>query len=393
MTECYDERQLRAYLDDALPTPEQLRLNTHLGNCSHCHARLDELREQMQQVHALLAEPITPPDAYGALTRFQQRHLWNTVGASAEAVPAPDTSWSTIMSTKTPFWNSPARRIIVAVVALVALVGVLMLPPVQTLADQLLQIFRVQQVVFVPISQERMDELENLNFDGNLFVSEPTVLNESEEVEVASAAEAAAAVGYPVREPSSLPVGITETEFRVYDDMLVEFQVDVVGVRSLLDLLNITDVEIPDALGEQPVQAAFEPMVGSSYANESYEVVVMQGRSPELSLPEGVDLRQMGTVLLRVLGMSPEQASEMANTIDWNSTLVVPFPQDISDVQQVQVNGKPALLMTGNNLSEGGSYTEDVQIYWQDGDTFFVLLVSSLDTEIIDALSIAESMY
>ncbi|MDZ4718094.1 MAG: anti-sigma factor, partial [Roseiflexaceae bacterium] len=56
------------------------------------------------------------------------------------------------------------------------------------------------------------------------------------------------------------------------------------------------------------------------------------------------------------------------NQIDWSSTLLFPFPSDLSTVRQVSINGAPGLLTTGG--SRGG---RTAQLYWQRGDRFYVL--------------------
>jgi hypothetical protein len=301
------------------------------------------------------------------------------------------------MKNTLPNWLGAHRALAASLAVVVVLLGLLTLPPVRALADQVLQVFRVQEVVFVPVSEDRIAELESLDFDGStLFVSEPTPLEEpAEPVDVASAAAAADMVGYPVREPQVFPAEVTATEFRVFDDMVVEFQVDVEGVRSLLDLLAIDDVTIPDALGAGPIQADIGQTVGSRYASGEYEVLVTQGQSPNLSLPEGVDLEQMGIVLLRVLGMSPEQAAAMAANIDWNSTLVVPFPQDVSAVQEVQINGLSGMLIRGEGSAmhgEDNQQSEFAQVYFQDGERFTVVYVTGPDLDGVDIVAIAESL-
>jgi hypothetical protein len=95
---------------------------------------------------------------------------------------------------------------------------------------------------------------------------------------------------------------------------------------------------------------------------------LIQGRAPLVNLPDGVDLRQLGRAALRVLGMAPEQADALSNQIDWSSTLLFPFPSDLSSVRQVSINGAPGMLTTGG--TRGGRTS---QLYWQRGDHFYVL--------------------
>lgn len=291
---------------------------------------------------------------------------------------------------KQPFWKNITRPAVAAVAAVLLIAGLLTLPPVQALADQLLQIFRVQQVLFVPVSEERISELENLEFDGStLFVSAPEMLNNpAEPMPIADAAAAEAVVGYLAREPVTFTGNVTSTELLVTDRAEFSFQVDVAGVRALLAALNITDIDVPDALGEAPITGVMEPAVLAAYSGADFEIMVAQGNSPQLSLPDDVDLQQMGVVLLRILGMEANQAQSLAASVDWSSTLVFPFPANVENIQQVTVNGNAGMLVDATDEEgESGYY-----LYWQDGAKFYNIVArGSVSRDAL--LDLAASMY
>ncbi len=273
------------------------------------------------------------------------------------------------------------------------LVGLLALPPVRALADQLLQVFRVQKVVFVPINEERIAQLENLNFDDTaLFVGEPKVINDpAEPREVATLAEASEAVGYALQQPADLPGAPVEPRIEVQDRSTVEFQVDAEGVRELLALLNINDVTIPDTVSDAPIQVNMEPAVFLHYEGDDYTLALFQGYSPQVSMPEGVDMEQLGMAMLRVLGMESTQARNLARDIDWSSTLVVPLPADMESIRQVTINGEQGLLTSGGHYDEDADkYVSHKQLYWQQGDHVYVLVGGDIANS--DMVRIAESV-
>lgn len=277
------------------------------------------------------------------------------------------------------------RRGLIAAVAVVALLSLLALPPVRTAASGLLQIFRVQKVVFVPISRDRMQQLDQLDFDkSSLFVGEPRVLNAPAEPRaVSTSVEAAALVGFNVAQPSALPAPATTTKVMVQDRQTVEAQVNVQGARELLQLMGITDISLPDALGSAPIHADVAPTVLSSYSGPGYEVKLIQGRSPNVTLPPGVDLAQLGKAALRLLGLTTAQAEAMSSQIDWSSTLLFPIPTDVSQLSQITINGNTGMLVnSGRNES---------MVYWQQGDRFFVLQTSGRISE-DQLLVLAESV-
>jgi hypothetical protein len=273
------------------------------------------------------------------------------------------------MQTGIAAWFGARRSLLAGLATLVVLVSLLALPPVRAAADQLLQIFRVQKVVFVPISQERIEQLKQLNFDGGtLFVDKPKLTNQPAEPRtVASIDEAATAVGFPVAQATAFPGAPATTEHVVHDRAALQFQVNVEAARQLLALLNVDDVTLPDELGTQPITADVPSFVETRYQGAAYTLNLYQGRSPSVTLPDGVDLPALGKAGLRLLGMDEDQAEAMSQQIDWNSTLIFPFPSDIQDIRHVQIGDAQGLLVGG------GQSGNRWQLYWQNGDRFFIL--------------------
>lgn len=287
--------------------------------------------------------------------------------------------------------SGQSRAALAGVVAVTLVLSVLFVPPLRAMADQFLQVFRVQNVVFVPINSERIEELENLDFDEEtLFVSEPTAINEPGEPRtVADADEAAEHVDFTPKEVDALPNGATMTEMLVLDRATYEFEVNVEASQQLLEMMNINET-FPEELGDGPITADLPASVSMLYSGDEYELMFHQGLSPEVTLPEGVDLAKLGKVVLLLLGMEENQAEALSQEIDWSTTLIFPFRADLSDIRQVKINGADGLLTSGYDDYDGESKRWKT-LYWQDGERFYVLV--SEGTIGIDAmLDAAESL-
>ena len=272
------------------------------------------------------------------------------------------------------FATGRARGIAAAALTVLVLAGLLALPPVRAAADSLLSVFRVQKVLFVPVGRDRLQQISQLKNDqGLLFVGKPDGGDTAPPRTVGSAAEAAAATGYALHEPASLPAAPTSTTYKVHSGGSKSFTMNVDAARQLLSALDIRDVTLPDALGSAPIQVDVAASASTEYVGPGYALTLHQATSPSVTLPEGVDMAQLGYAALRVLGTAPEQAELLSRQINWNSTLLVPFPTDTNNLRQVTVNGEPALLMTsGQRNSQGGA------IYWQQGGTIYILQGSDL---------------
>ncbi|MBC8077688.1 MAG: zf-HC2 domain-containing protein, partial [Chloroflexales bacterium] len=71
MTNCYDEGQLRAYLDGELPALEHAALGAHLAGCVACQDRLGHQRALVARVRSLLPASPTVPDTRAALAQLR----------------------------------------------------------------------------------------------------------------------------------------------------------------------------------------------------------------------------------------------------------------------------------------------------------------------------------
>jgi len=363
---CNDHGLLRTYLDDALPPQQRSEVAAHLADCSSCQAVLAGLRANTVQVRTLLGSPATMPDPAATFQRLKNR---------IDPLQ-PDSFRRNTMQTS---GRSRARRSwIVAAGAAMALISLLLFPPVRAAADRLLQVFRVRSVVFFPIDPARIQQLQQLDVDmPALFASAPTVINEpAPPREVSSTGEASQAVGFPVHEPADLPGTTSETTIKVIDRTAFSFQVNVDAMRQVLAITGIEDVTIPDELGEEQITVDVAAWASQRYDGSDWEIELYQGRSPDVTLPDGVDLAALGRTGLRVLGMDEAQADAVSRQIDWTSTLVVPIPPDIQDVRSVTINNSEGLLV--GSTEQGGQHW---MLYWQDDDHFYILQAEGAVTD------------
>lgn len=388
MAPCYDEGTLRAFLDDALHAGELTLVAAHLQQCYACRERLAEIRACARVASARLGAP-AEPDVTAALLRFKSEAAgWHASAGrhtlEARRVQNRQTFWRTrMMHTVQYLSTGPRRRIVGGVAAAMMAVSLLLLPPVRAAADQLLQIFRVRTVLFMPLDPERLQQLEDLNFDAQtLFVAEPEIVNQPAAPQtVGSVAEAAPLVGFTPRQPALFPTEPVATETQVHDRQVAQFQVNVESSRRLLELMDVDDVTLPDALGAAPIVADLAPALETQYDGATYDLTLIQGTSPTVELPDGVDLEQLGIAALRLLGMDLEQATEVSRAVDWSSTFVFPFPANLDDVRQVTV-GNASGLLVGD--------TDGYHLYWQDGEQFFIMHGRGMDDG--ELLAAAESV-
>ncbi|MBI4674852.1 MAG: hypothetical protein HY741_24690 [Chloroflexi bacterium] len=285
---------------------------------------------------------------------------------------------------------SPA---LLAASVIIAAVLVLTFPPAQALAQDFLNLFRVKKFAAITIDPARVNQLENANLDmEKLFADNVQILKEpGKPVKVASAQEAGKRAGFDLAIPSTLPQG-AKLEAYVQGEGSTVLTVDTEKAQSILDTLGVNDVQIPAQLNGAKITVTKHAAVVLHYTLKKGAVTFMQAPSPEVNLPPGVNLAQLGEIALRVLGLSKQEAHDFAQKVDWSSTFLVPIPADAGEVRQVSVNGAEGLMITSNGAAKnqrGPLARGDAVILWASNGMVYAMEGNS---NAVDLLELANSV-
>jgi hypothetical protein len=246
----------------------------------------------------------------------------------------------------------------IAVMAVVLMVG---FPTVRAAANDFLGLFRVEKFAPISVSPQQVALLEQLNTEGfnpgeMVMTKEP-----GEPAQVASLEEAAVQTGYDVVTLGGI---MGEPEVFVMPDASGYLQVDLAGARAIVEAVGVDPMLLPDSLDGARIDVSTSPGVAQVWADGTN---LMQTASPTVNYPADVDPTVLGEAMLRVLGMDADAARQMAQTIDWASTMLLPIPRDLATYQQVVVNGAPGVAITP---LDGSSETA---VMWQKGGMLYVL--------------------
>lgn len=287
-------------------------------------------------------------------------------------------------------------RPVFAGLGLAAIAAAFSLPPVRATAREFLDLFRVQRVAAVPFDSERLARLERGGIDlqglvgSQVEVIEPAVAPET----VASAELAGSLAGFVVREPASLPSGAALSGVAVGRPGSFRVHFDVAKIRSLAELLGAEGVSVPDSWQGALLEVHAPPVVAMTYRRSGAEFVLMQSRGPEVGLPDGIDLAELGALGLQLSGMSAGEARTFARNIDWRSTLLVPIPAQGGSFREVEVGGRKGVLVTSREARrEADGTTKPGRTHslllWADEDRVYALAGPGHGVEILEmALSL-----
>ncbi|HEX2697172.1 MAG TPA: hypothetical protein VHM28_05645 [Anaerolineales bacterium] len=385
MKEHLNDGQLRASLDGELAGSA----HQHLDSCAVCQSRLEILRSQVKTSARKLAflvseESERAPLAQSALKRFYSRKLSSKENPMLKKLFA-----------------SPAVRF-VAISALV-LTLIVSIPATRALADQLLSLFRVQQVTVIPVDFTGMEQLTGGELGkqfSELISNSMTVTKKpSDPVSLADASDASAKAGFTVR----LPQSVDYSRLTLLDNAGFEFTIDRTKAQALLDESGRTDLVLPNSTdgavisvnvpasvladyGTCPDPAKMDPdQMGTPGRNYPDCIILTEIPSPTVSAPADVDVAQLAQIGLEFTGMTSDEAAAYVQTVDWTSTLVVPIPKNAATYSQVQVDD-----VTGTLIQRPADDAPQFVLIWvKDG---IIYAFGGLGTNSQQALDMANSL-
>ncbi|MBI4475865.1 MAG: hypothetical protein HY654_01755 [Acidobacteria bacterium] len=271
----------------------------------------------------------------------------------------------------------PLFRLGIAAASVAGIALLLALPPVRASAQAFLDLFRVVNFTPVPVGEDRIRTLESDKIDLPRLIGEQVqVITEPGMRQSFQSREAAsAAAGFRVRLPALLRPGLTLGKIELEGERAARVTGSTAKLRHVLEALEIRDVRVPQELDGQTATVRVPPMVHVAYKYGEQTVDFVQGRSPIVTMPEGIDLPMLGEIGLRILGLDSGEARRLAQAIDWRSTLLVPVPATASSLRQVDVRGHRALLieMAGPPREGETRPRRLASLMWSEGDQVYAM--------------------
>lgn len=252
-------------------------------------------------------------------------------------------------------------------------------PALRASAQAFLDLFRVRTFAAVTVDPSRMERLKDSKLDMKSIIGEQVQETEKPGPPrmFVDATAAGAAAGLTIRLPESVPSGFKRDSIAVTGRGSARLIANTRKLREVLDALGLSDVQLPAGLDGAQATVHLSPAAEVQYVSGERRIVLIQAPSPQIDLPHGVDLAQLGEVGLRIAGLSASEAHRFASTIDWRSTMVVPVPLNASSFRDVDVQGHRALLVTTDGASQPapGEHRNrrGNMVMWTEGDHVFVL--------------------
>jgi hypothetical protein len=369
---CPDDSELRAHLDGEAGDGS---LVSHVGACASCRWRFGALEREAVIAADLLSQLEPKNDAMNASAALATWRMRQNAGTGEER-------GFDLMR----LWNRRGPRLATAVAGVFALLMVVVISPMGSVAGDILDRFRVENFAAITIEMDDFQE-----FQAGMFVrlmtadqedladsvmnlgDYTTTFNEDDPLanvqEFASADEARAAFG-EFDTTDEVPDGYAQTPvYYVSDAGSVTVTINNAEAQAIIDELNLPIYALPDAAAYPTLDFVVEvpPALVQDFQGPTEEdhIVVAQLASPTLITPDGIDMDELREELLRLPGLPPDFVAQLRSIDDWRTTLVVPVPEGHSS-EDVTINGEPGLLITSDD-GEGA-----VALWEHDGILFIV---------------------
>lgn len=386
------EGDLRAYADHALTEMQIKNLEAHLKTCPGCQRTLAAISKRSSIVREKFQKfPTSAPE------------ITPTWAARAQLEKMIERKESTTVFNKV---FSKRNRTAWAILGILAIAfSLLAFPGVRAIASSFLGLFRVEEVAIVQVNPGDLPQQLGSSAQLEMMFTEDVQIEEEGEVfKPSSIEEAESAAGFDIRLPKEVD---GELELMVKPGTTVTFEVDVERLRSILREIDREDIEIPEGLDGEKVVFSAPTAVAASYGDCEFDpgaareegfdpddeytprlprcTSLIQMPSPSVEAKPGLDLNKIGEAFLQVVGMTPEEAAQFSQSIDWTTTLVLPLPANEATYTKVEVDGVSATLIT----EPKGQHNNQYMLIWiKDGILYGLTGPGGMDT----ALTIGNSL-
>ena len=376
--------EIQSYQDQELNGELLGELIAHLDGCRRCRQRANEMLSRKQDIQRQLSKLDNDIDREMPAPKLAAIRLENRLNLCNL-----ENSKMKNCLRKLP------RPILVGTIVAVMLVITLSFPEVRAVANGFLELFRVETIQVIAIDEEKLqNKIQNSQSLETLFSDNLVTEELGKTQEFRDAGQVLALSNIPVRILSGYD---GKQLFLVHPGGSATFTVDLDLLRAVLKDLEMSQVNLPDSLDGAKVRLEWPTSVESYYGDcaeirsaeefgpESGECVTLfQSYSPTISAPPDMDLTLIGQAYLQLLGMTPEEAQQFAQNVDWKTTFLVPIPKYGTEYKNVNVAGTKGTL-----IIRGEGYDPGYVLIWIKDNIIYAL---SGDGRGEEALALAESL-
>lgn len=372
---CFDEGTLQAYLDGEVTKDEKQHMENHLAGCSRCQALLKELADNSAFVDLHLTtykkhlDRLEPAAGYHGEVSKNENH----------------------QQKKGVLAMIARYKKLAGAVAVVALLGIsLSFAPVRTVAAQLLTLFRVEKIETTGISIDDLNQIQQAFYNNGTKMNIENfgkITNErtGNSTQV-SWEEAQKALSFKPLKPSYLPDKLKMQPFYGLDPTTnINFTLNVKNVNAIISELGGKHL-LPDGLEGKTftlsIPQALQFSASGGEGRDTKHLNLIQAPSPEIKLPEGVNVDEVRKAILDLPVIPPEVKQKLAALKDWQNTLYVPQPKN-GTTEEITVNGGSGVLVKEKWSDDRYNHT----LIWQKDGMLYIMHGNNISADEITKIA------
>lgn len=277
------------------------------------------------------------------------------------------------------------RRNIVAAACAAMLVTIcITVEPVKAAISSALSIFRVENMKGITVTLEDMQQIQKQLSSGQGDISLDkmgSVKLQGGKKRVSSPEDIIKLTDFTVAFPSVL--SDTVPNINVVEPASMDFTLNAKNVNQIMKSYGATKL-LPDNIDGKTFRVDFASQVTMKYSSNDKSIIIMQTKSPEITVPEGVNVDEVYNAVIEMPIIPQDLQTQLKSIKDWKNTLYVPVVE--SEMTGVDINGAKGYITKDYGDSEAEH--ESAVVWYNKGVVYAVS--GKLDSN--DILNIARSM-
>ena len=387
---CYDLKTLQQIFDGSFEgnIPKAM---THINSCPHCQEAFEVLRLEESEVMDILDigidMPLPNPVRQLAAAKAQSAYVEALVDTNASKYK----NYMGVIKL-----NKNLKRFSVALAGVALCSSMFFSEPLRVKAQELLQIFRVENMQTISFSQEDAYELEKAFEKG----SGTAEIENFGKVEMVSEVEPVSIEGVfspddiksvmPDAKVASPPEGFKIGDATITDDIHMKFTLDIEKINDFLKYMGEENL-LPESINNKPFFVRTGSFLSYGLEIESDEssshayVSIAQTQAPEIEIPSDVDRNELVNSLLSLKLIPRNLKTQLLAIDDITTTIPILYSEDDEIAKDISIRGHQGILIQPKDAKN-----DYIRVcFKEDGYLFFI---SSYSVDEGTLLEIIESM-
>lgn len=276
------------------------------------------------------------------------------------------------------------RKFIAATCAVLLVAACINVQTVNAAISDALSIFRVQNLKGITITLEDIQQIQNKLSRGQGEISLDkmgSVKMEGGQERASSQEDLKKLKDINVAFPSNLDQVIPSVN--IIEPASMDFTLDAENVNQIMKSYGATKL-LPDNIDGKTFKIDFASKVTMDYSINGKNIRIMQTKSPEITVPEGVNIDEIYNAVVDMPIIPQKLQSQLKSIKDWKNTLYIPVVE--SEMTEVDINGAKGYISKDYGDSED---TLESAIIWYNKGVIYVVSGKADNEEII---KVAKSM-